>query len=246
MGAVSDPILILGASGGIGRAIAARLAKANHPLILHGRDQQRLQETAHALGINCRIECADLSNEPAVTGLFKRIAEHHGRLGGMVFCVAAPFANKLTHRTPWSAFELQISTQLKALHLTATAAYPLLADGGQTRRVILVSSEFAIAAPPIKTAPYVAAKAAMTAYGQVIAKEWLGKGIRVHIVAPGMVKTALVSHIPDEFLEQVAASMPERRLTTAEDVAGVVEFLMTDAADTLYGNPIRISRGERL
>jgi 3-oxoacyl-[acyl-carrier protein] reductase len=246
MGAVSDPILILGASGGIGRAIAARLAKSNHPLILHGRDRQRLEATAHELGAICRVECADLSDEAAVAGLFERIAEHGGRLGGMIFSVAAPFANKLTHRTPWSAFEFQISTQLKALHLTATAAYPLLADSGLTRRVILVSSEIAINAPPIKTAPYVAAKAAMTAYGQVIAREWLAKGIRVHIVAPGMVKTPLVSHMPDEFLEQVAASMPERKLTTAEDVAGVVEFLMTDAADTLYGNPIRISRGERL
>jgi 3-oxoacyl-[acyl-carrier protein] reductase len=246
MGAVPDPILILGASGGIGRAIAARLAKANHSLILHGRDQHRLETIAHELAIGGPVECADLSDEAAVAGLFDRIAKRGGRLGGMVFSVAAPFANKLTHRTPWSAFELQISTQLKALHLTATAAYPLLSDGGPTRRVILVSSEFAINAPPVKTAPYVAAKAAMTAYGQVIAREWLGKGIRVHIVAPGMVKTPLVSHIPDEFLDQVAASMPERKLTTAEDVAGVVEFLMTDAADALYGNPIRVSRGERL
>jgi NAD(P)-dependent dehydrogenase (short-subunit alcohol dehydrogenase family) len=163
----------------------------------------------------------------------------------MVFSVAVPFANKLAHRTAWSTFDSQISTQLKALHLSATAAYPLLSDGNGTRRVVLVSSEFAVTTPPIKTAPYAAAKAAMTAYGQVIAKEWLGKGIRVHIIAPGMVKTQLVADIPDEFLDQVASSMPEGRLTTAEDVAGMVEFLMTDAADTLYGSPIRVSRGAR-
>jgi NAD(P)-dependent dehydrogenase (short-subunit alcohol dehydrogenase family) len=194
----------------------------------------------------CFVETADLCDEAATTALFKRIQDTHGRLGGLVFSVAVPFANKLAHRTAWSVFESQLSTQLKALHLSASAAYPLLADREGTRRVVLVSSEFAVASPPIKTAPYAAAKAAMTAYGRVIAKEWLKHGIRVHIVAPGMVKTPLIADIPDEYLDQVAASMPEGRLTSAGDVAGMVQFLMTDAADSLYGSTIRVSRGERM
>lgn len=244
MGVVPDPVLILGASGGIGRAIASRLSRARYSLILHGRDTTRLAALSADLGGTCFIETADLCDEADAAALFERIREAHGCLGGMVFSIATPFANKLAHRTAWSTFDRQISTQLKALHLSATAAYPLLSGGNGTRRVVLVSSE-AVATPPIKTAPYAAAKAAMTAYGQVIAKEWLGKGIRVHIIAPGMVKTPLIAHIPDEFLDQVAESMPEGRLTTVEDIAGIVEFLMSDAADTLYGAPIRVSRGER-
>jgi NAD(P)-dependent dehydrogenase (short-subunit alcohol dehydrogenase family) len=245
MGLVPDPILILGASGGIGRSIATRLSGTGSPLILHGRDKARLMALSSQLGGNCFVECADLCDQADVAALFKRVRDAHGRLSGLVFSIAAPFSNKLAHRTAWSVFEHQISTQLKALHLSASAAYPLLADGNETSRVVVVSSEFAIASPPIKTAPYAAAKAAMTAYGQVIAKEWRGKGIRVHIIAPGMVKTPLIAHIPDEFLDQVADSMPEGRLTTVEDIAGIVEFLMSDAADTLYGSPIRVSRGER-
>jgi NAD(P)-dependent dehydrogenase (short-subunit alcohol dehydrogenase family) len=242
---VPSPILILGASGGIGSAIASRLSRTGQPLILHGRDPVRLAALAANLGGTCNVESADLCEEAETAALFKRVRDVHGRLSGMVFSVAAPFANKLAHRTAWSQFDCQISTQLKALHLSASAAYPLLADGNGTSRFVLVSSEFAVASPPIKTAPYAAAKAAMTAYGQVIAKEWLRHGIRVHIVAPGMVKTPLIAHIPDEFLDQVASSMPEGRLTAVADVAGIVEFLMTDAADTLYGSPIRVSRGER-
>lgn len=240
-----DPILILGASGGLGRAIACRLAQAGYPLILHGRDTLRLQSLSTQLGGGCSAETADICNETDTASLFRRLTDTHGQLGGVIFCVATPFANKLAHRTGWVVFEEQIATQLKALHLCASAAYPLLAGGSTTRRFILVSSEFAVMPPPVKTAPYAAAKAAMTAYGQVIAKEWLRKGIRVHILAPGMVKTALIAHIPDEFLDQVAKGMPEGVLTTAEDVAGMAEFLMTDAADTLYGLPIRVSRGER-
>jgi NAD(P)-dependent dehydrogenase (short-subunit alcohol dehydrogenase family) len=243
---VPDPILILGASGGIGHAIALRLSRTGCPLILHGRDRVRLESLSTHLGGTCSIESADLCDEVAAAALFERIRAAHGRLSGLVFSVAVPFSNKLAHRTAWSVFESQISTQLKALHLSASAAYPLLAEGNEIRRMVIVSSEFAISSPPIKTAPYAAAKAAMTAYGQVIAKEWLRHGIRVHIVAPGMVKTPLIAHIPDEFLDQVAETMPEGRLTTAEDVAGMVEFMMTDAADTLYGSPIRVSRGDRV
>jgi NAD(P)-dependent dehydrogenase (short-subunit alcohol dehydrogenase family) len=51
--------------------------------------------------------------------------------------------------------------------------------------------------------------------------------------------------MPDEFLEQMAAAMPEKRLTAAEDVAAVVAFQMTDAADPLYGTFLRVSRGLR-
>lgn len=243
---MSDPILILGASGGIGSAIAARLALAGHPLILHGRDRARLTALSTQIkGVNV-IEVADLCEEIEVVALFSRIRAVHERLGGLVFSVAAPFSNKLAHRTSWSTFAEQIATQLKALHLSAAAAHPLLIGGTNTRRVILISSDFAITPPPIKTAPYSAAKAAMTAYGRVIAKEWLRSGIRVHIVAPGMVKTPLIAHLPDAFLDQVASSMPELSLTTLVDVAGLVEFLMTDGGDTLYGSPIRVSRGERV
>ena len=245
MGAVSDPILVLGASGGIGGAIAAGLAAEGHRIILHGRDQQRLAALATKLGGNCFTETADLNSESEVTSLFRRIKDTHGCLGGLVFSVAAPFSNKLAHRTPWSVFEQQFSTQLKALHLCASAAFPLLANAAETRRVVLISSEYALAAPPIKTAPYASAKAAMTAYGRVIAKEWLKSRIRVHILAPGMVKTPLIADLPDQFLDQVASAMPEGQLTTAADVAGMVKFLMTAAADTLYGMPLRVSRGDR-
>jgi NAD(P)-dependent dehydrogenase (short-subunit alcohol dehydrogenase family) len=102
-----------------------------------------------------------------------------------------------------------------------------------------------LGAPPPKTAAYSAAKAAITAYAQVLAQEWLLHNIRVHIVAPGLIKTALTADLPDEFLDLLAQDMPEARLTTVYDVAALVAFLMTDAADTLYGTPIRVSRAAR-
>jgi 3-oxoacyl-[acyl-carrier protein] reductase len=245
MDAVPEPVLILGASGGLGSAIARQLAGDGYNVVLHGRNRGRLEELAGALGQGASIEQADLAQPEDVAALFTRLQRDFGKLRALIFSVATPFANRLTQRTPWSAFEDQIQTQLKALHLSAAAAFPLLTGGDGPRHVIIISTEFVLGAPPIKTAPYVAAKAAITAYAQVIAKEWLGRGIRVHIVAPGLVKTAMVADMPDEFLGQMAQAMPEKRLTSAEDVAGTVAFLMTNAADPLYGTPLRVSRGDR-
>jgi len=69
--------------------------------------------------------------------------------------------------------------------------------------------------------------------------------VRVHIVAPGLMKTSLTGHLPAEFLDQLVETMPEHMLTSTNDVAGVVEFLLTDTADTLYGQPMQVSRGTR-
>jgi 3-oxoacyl-[acyl-carrier protein] reductase len=240
-----DPILILGATGGLGSALARCLKVDGVPLLLHGRRTAQLQSLAAEIGEPTRTFAADLTSPDEVSTLFRQIEERHPRLDGILFSVATRFPQRLTHRTPWALFEEQINGQLKALHLVASEAFRLIADGPQPSRFIVMSTEFVLGTPPIKIAPYVAAKSAMTAYAQIIAQEWLSRNVRVHIVAPGMVKTDLLGDMPEAYLEQVAAQMPEKRLTTAEDVATFVRFLFTSAADPLYGLPLQISRAAR-
>ena len=78
-----------------------------------------------------------------------------------------------------------------------------------------------------------------------MSQEWLKHNIRVHILAPGMVKSSLIADMPDRYLDQIVEGMPEKQLTTADDVADVAEFLMTSKADTLYGNITHASRAVR-
>jgi NAD(P)-dependent dehydrogenase (short-subunit alcohol dehydrogenase family) len=238
-----QPIVIFGAAGGIGRAISLRLAADGWPLILCGRDPDTLAALAAETGGEA-APC-DGTREDEVQRLFETIAGRHGTLAGVIFSIAVPFDNRLTHRTPISVFSEQMRSQLDALHFIASAAFPLLSGAESMSRLIVVGSEVTIGAPPIKTAPYSVAKAAMTTYAAVIAQEWLKHGIRVHVLAPGMVRTKLVANMPDMFLDQLAGAMPEKMLTRAEDVAEMAAFCMTDAADPLYGMPVRISRGPR-
>jgi 3-oxoacyl-[acyl-carrier protein] reductase len=234
---MQDPVLILGAAGTLGSAIARALA-GSAPLAVHGRKlDARLEALAAETGATA--VSADLADEPRVAGLFAQFP----RLSGLVFAVGSPFPHKLAHRTGWEVFQAQMDGQLKALHLCMSSALPALKAAGG--RVLVLSTEFVLGMPPAKIAPYMAAKAAMTAYAQVVAQEWLPQGVRVHILAPGMVPSQLTADMPQEYLDQVAAGMPEKKLTSAEDVAGIARFLMSPAADPLYGTIIPASRAAR-
>jgi len=245
---VQDPVLVLGATGTIGGAIAKRLITKG-PVIIHGRDENRLVLLKNELssGNKYRVDSysADLKKIDEVQSLFASIAIEYKNLSGIVFSIAQPFTNKLTHNIPWDDFSAQIDSQLKSLHYVVQNALPLLkeCDGGS--RMVVLSTEFLIGSPPIKTASYVSAKAALTAYSRVLSQEWLKHNIRVHILAPGMVKSSLTSDMPDRYLDQVAEGLPEKKLTIASDVADMVEFLMTSKADTLYGTILHASRAER-
>ena len=244
---MQDPVLILGATGSIGGAIAKRLV-IKGPVILHGRNQKKLNLLKSDLSNSeHQIDSylADLRRLDEVESLFSKIVMQHKKLSGVVFSVAQPFSKKLTHNIPWKDFSEQIDSQLKSLHFVVQNALPLLKESNSGARVVILSTEFLIGAPPIKTASYVSAKAALTAYSRVLSQEWLKHNIRVHILAPGMVKSSLIADMPDRYLDQVVESMPEKQLTTVDDVADTAEFLMTPKADTLYGTIIHASRAVR-
>lgn len=241
---LQDPILIIGASGAIGSAIAQTLGESGRHLLLHGRrNNSKLRNLSRHL--SAPSFTGDLSREDDARTFTASVIEKHPILSGIVFCMARPFPHRLALRTDWRVFQEQIDTQLKALHTTLQALKPTLEKRLNGGRVIVLSTEYVLGAPPQKIAPYIAAKAALTAYCRVLAQELLKAKIRVHILAPGMVRSALTADLPEQYLEMVEAEMPEAKMTTAKDVADVCAMLMSDAADPLYGTVIPVSRATR-
>ena len=245
---MQNPVLILGASGGIGKHIAKKFSQNGQSLILHGNKNAPPKIRAFSDSQTIKSVSADLTDENSVQNLFNFISKEYKALSGVVFSVAQSFSNKLSHRTPWRTFNEQMQTQLKAAHLTLTAAYPMLKEHGRdsAARVIMISTEYSIGLPPVKIAPYVAAKSALNAYALSLAQEWLESNIRVHIMAPGLLRSNLTSHMPELYLEELIKTMPEKQLTSVEDVANFAAFLMTADADPLYGSIIPITRGKRV
>ena len=245
---MQNPVLILGASGEIGTHIARKFSQNGHSLLLHGNKNAPPKIRPSNDSQTIETICTDLTDEQSVRTLFDFIEGKYDALAGVIFSVAQPFGNRLSHRTPWRVFDEQMQSQLKAAHLTLSAAYPMLKAHGKesAARALIISTEYSIGLPPVKIAPYVAAKSALNAYALSLAQEWLSSNIRVHILAPGLLRSNLTSHIPELYLEELIKKMPEKKLTSAEDVAHFAAFLMTADADPLYGSIIPITRGKRI
>lgn len=242
---MQDPILIVGASGTIGAAIAKKLKQENFNLILHGRvKNQKLKKIGDEL--SSPIIYGDFSKSDVVEREFLKLNRENKNLLGLVFSIAEPFLNKLTLNTPWSSFEKQLNSQLKAFHEIMIHSKSLLTHRSNGSKVLVISTEYLLGSTPIKIMPYIAAKSALTAYAKGLAKELLPLNIRLHILAPGMVRSNLTNHMPEEFIKIIENKLPEKKLTSAEDIASISNFLLNEDSDILYGNIIHASRGDRL
>ncbi|HAE75470.1 MAG: hypothetical protein CMM88_03010 [Rickettsiales bacterium] len=239
------PILILGASGKIGGAIAKSIAKTNTVILQGNRNKSSLKILCKKIGNKCLgVFNADLSNEIEAKRIFEEIENKYKKLSGIIFSIATPFPHKLSFRTKWNIFNEQIETQIKAFHLSVTSAIPLL-EKNKKARILVVSTEYVLGEPPTKIAPYVVAKSALTSYAKILSQELISKGIKVHIMAPGLIQSKLTKGLPKKYLEILREEMPEKKLTSLQDISDVATLLMSNKGDVLYGNIIPVTRSKR-
>jgi NAD(P)-dependent dehydrogenase (short-subunit alcohol dehydrogenase family) len=229
-------VLVTGASGGIGRAIAVALAERGARVAVHyNSDRAAAEETRRALtGAGHELFGADLSDAAAIEPFWREVMRAFGRLDALVnnagiydahSPVTAEYAawSEIVRRTLATNF-------LGPAQLSYFAARAMAQQG--SGRIVNISSRGAFRGEP--TAPaYAASKAAINAFGQSFAKAFASKGVQVFAVAPGWVSTERVAaHVQDP---GVLADQPLGRVATPEEVAQVVTFCVLDAPASLTG-----------
>ncbi len=229
-------VLVTGASGGIGRAIAMILAERGARIAVHyNSDRAAAEETRGILpGAGHVVIDADLGDAAAIAPLWDRTVREFGRLDALVnnagiyeehSPVTADFAKwtQTVERTMNVNF-------LGPAQLSFLAARAMSKQGGG--RIVNISSRGAFRGEP--TAPaYAASKAAVNALGQSFAKAYAPQAVLVFSVAPGWVDTERVAaHIHNP---TVLADQPLGRVATATEVARVVAFCVLEAPESLTG-----------
>ncbi len=239
------PILVFGSSGAIGSQAAESLKRGKHNLILTSKKNSNFNQNL-SKKLSSPFFSFDFEKSSNYKALEKKIRKLTPKLQGLIVSIAKPFPNKFIHNTDDNIFEEQLRIHLLSLHKIIRSSLPFLeASKNFTPRITYISTEYLIGSPPIKIAPYLAAKSAANTYVKVLAKELILKGIRVFILCPGMIKSKLTSNIPEEYFKHVEEKLPERKLTNCKDVSLIIDAIYKGYLDSSYGNEIQVSKAER-
>jgi 3-oxoacyl-[acyl-carrier protein] reductase len=227
--------LVTGGSRGIGRAIAAELAKAGATVVIAYRSGA--EEADAAVGeIGCRAIQADVSDSNEA----KRLVEEAGDVDVLVNN-AGITRDGLLVRMSDDDWRTVLDTNLGGTFNTCRA----VTRGMMKRRsgsIVNVSSIVGVRGNPGQT-NYSASKAGIIGFTKALARELGSRGVRANVVAPGYISTRLTTELPEELQSAMLANTPLGRFGDPEDVAGAVRFLASDAASFVTGEVLLIDGG---
>ncbi len=229
--------LITGASRGIGAACVQQLQQAGHQLVLVARDSAALQALAAPGDL---VISTDLCDENQILGCFRQVQQQFGRLDHLVNA-AGIMQDSALALTKSSSLAAQFQLNVNATFLCCQLASRLMLR--QKRGNIVNFGSKVGESGSSGQAAYCASKAAVSGLSKALAKELGPQGIRVNVVAPGFITTALTAHYSDAARSQLVAQTALRRLGTAADVAAVVGFLCSDAAGYVTGQVLAVDGG---
>lgn len=224
----SRVVIVTGASGGIGRSAAIRLAQDGFAVVVHysGNAQKAEKAVAEIESSGGRAIAlqADVSNEADVERLFQETLDKFGKIDVVVHCAGImPLAAIADGDI--EAFDKVIATNLRGTFLILAQAAQHVSSGG---RIIAFSSSVVAKAFPTYGA-YIASKAGVEGLVRVLANELRGRNITVNAVAPGPVATDLfLKGKNDKEIEQLSKMPPLERLGQPEDITNVVSFLASN------------------
>lgn len=233
--------VVLGAGGGgLGDATCAALAGAGAQLLCVDRDPAQAEAIAQQVGGEAYV--ADVTQRDEVSDLFAKAEATWGSAFSGVVDIVGAAKNARISEMDDEAIDAQFAIVLRHALLTVQIAGPILANaGGGT--LTFVGSLSGLAAIPNQTF-YGTAKAALHHLVRYAAQELGPDGIRVNAVAPGFISTPrLLSLLPTEMWERLAATNPLRRVATPEDIAKAILFLVSDLSAYVNGNILTLDGG---
>jgi 3-oxoacyl-[acyl-carrier protein] reductase len=234
--------LVTGASRGIGRAIALRLAEQGAVVVAAARGDHAADTVAAIAAANGKAEAItlDVTDREALEAAPASIVDRHGRLD-IVVSNAGITRDQLLMRMKRDDWDAVLATNLTATFTLAQAAMrPMLKQRGG--RIIAISSVVAQMGNPGQT-NYAAAKAGLIGFAKALAREVASRGITVNIVAPGMIDTDMTRAISEKAQVDWATQIPVGRLGAADEVAGAVCYLASDEAAYITGHVLAVNGG---
>ena len=233
-------VLVTGASGGIGKAIALELSSSGADLCLTGRNKSELENLQKIIGVNCQTVISDLSNSEGINNLADQAQEIMGQIDILVNNAGITKDN-LFMRMSEDDWNEVININLNSIFKLTKQ----LIKGMVKRRygrIINITSVIGVAGGAGQS-NYSASKAGIIAMSKSLAQEVGSRSVTVNSIAPGFVETNMTAELSDDRKEDILRSISVGRLGKPDDIAGAVCFLASDKASYITGQTIHINGG---
>ena len=234
--------LVTGASRGIGRAIATKLAAQGATVVAaaRGSNAAGTVESITAAGGKAESATVDVGEAAAIEALVAGVLERHGRIDILVNN-AGITKDQLMLRMKRDDWDQVIATNLTAAFaLTQAVLKPMIKHKGG--RIVCISSVVGQSGNAGQ-ANYAASKAGLIGFAKAVAQEVASRNITVNVVAPGLIETDMTRAIAESARDEWASKIPLKRMGTPDDIAAAVCFLASDEAAYITGQVLAVNGG---
>lgn len=236
--------LVTGASRGIGRAVAVKLAAAGATVAVNYAGNAQAAEETKALieaqGQRALLLQADVADGEAVEAMVQQVVAAFGRVDILVNN-AGITRDALLMRMKESDWDDVMRTNLKGVyHCTKAVAKRMMKQ--RSGRIVNMSSVVGLTGNAGQ-ANYAAAKAGVLGFTKATAKELAARGITVNAIAPGFIDTDMTAGLPEQVKESLLKGIPLGKLGSPEDIADAALFLVSDAAAYITGQTLHVDGG---
>ena len=238
-------VLITGASGGIGGALATAFAQVGAVIGVHGRDEARIMETCgeiESLGGQAVPLPTELGSVSACRSLIADACEKMGRLD-ILINNAATNRRKAIDAVTEEDYEIILATNQRAPYFLSQAAHPLMkaAGGGKIIHIASINVFYALDTVSV----YGMSKGALAQLTKIQAVEWAPDNIQVNCITPGYIRTPLSNPIWSDPRKAswLRARIPQRRPAEPEELVGLALLLASPASSYITGQNIVVDGG---
>jgi NAD(P)-dependent dehydrogenase (short-subunit alcohol dehydrogenase family) len=242
---MSKIAVITGGAGGIGQAVAGRLAQEKQTVvILDVNDDAGAKVVAEfgKGGLQLAFARVDVTQALEVRSAFEKIKAEHGRIDVLVNVAGGSMHRHPLDEFPLTHWQAVLDANLTSTFLCCRAATPIMKTQ-KSGAIVNISSDIAFSGDAGRSA-YAAAKAGVLGLTRSLALELAACGVRVNAVAPGRIETARVrANYTDAEWEAAAKRIPLGHAGQPQDVAEAVAYLSSDAAKHMTGQTIHVNGG---
>ena len=239
-------VLVVGASGEIGSAVALALAKDGFEVALHyfsNLDRVKgIKKKIDAEGINSRIYQCDITNDLEVAEFCQDLISDLGNLDVMINCSTARITDIQFEKLDWNDINEHFTNQIKGNFNLCKHLVDKFKKQ-KSGKIITLNSQ-ALDAPVSNWLHYITGKGALYGFTKALAYELAPHGIQVNSISPGLTDTNIIADLPEKVKLLMIAKTPLRKIANPDDIANLAVFLSSDKANYFCGETFRLNGGQ--